>query len=408
MMFMYSRWLAPTLKFEKPYVRILFGARQTGKSTLLRNLLNAPDVDIDLAEPGQRSRYLARPELLTQECLALPTRREPYIVFIDEAQNVPALFDAVQHLYDRHKQKFRFILSGSSARKLRLLGSNLLPGRALVSHLHPLMLLEQGQGFSESMILPIDGEISVPNFPKRDLVDHLAFGDLPGIVLADEQDRAELLRSYAYVYLEEELRREALIKDWATFSRFLRLAASEAGNIINYAHVANEAGISAPTVKSHYQLLEDIFIGIAVQGFSGSKRKQLLSAPRFLFFDMGVRNAAAELPIDKKTVAANPGPIFEQWVGLELYRRLRYQGRGTLLHYRTKGGAEIDYIVDTGDELIPVEVKWTENPSATDARHVRSFLDDHSRKAKKGFIVCRCPKPLQIDDAITAIPWERI
>jgi predicted AAA+ superfamily ATPase len=104
-------------------------------------------------------------------------------------------------------------------------------------------------------------------------------------------------------------------------------------------------------------------------------------------------------------VRANPGPLFEHWVGGELYKRLRYRGSGTLSYLRTSGGMEIDFIVEDGDELFPIEVKWTERPSLSDARHLLTFMKDHPDRAKNGYIVCRCPWPLALSDTITAIPW---
>ncbi|MEK6606327.1 MAG: ATP-binding protein [Myxococcota bacterium] len=410
---MEGRWLARPLAaaLRRPYVHILFGARQTGKSTLLRSLLPSPALRIDLSEPGQRAAYLARPRTLVEECRALPRARRPHVVVVDEAQSVPALFDAVQHLYDTERARYRFVLCGSSARKLRRTGANLLPGRAVLHHLHALTLSERPSDVEEEGAtagvspLPLAGEVAGgPLFPRASLLERLTFGELPGIALAPRGDRAAVLRAYAYVYLEEELRREALIKDWAPFARFLRLAAVESGQIVNYARISREAGVSMPTVKSYYDLLEDMFVGFRVPAFSGSARKHVLSTPRFCFFDLGVRHAAADLAVARDTVLANPGPVFEQWVGIELWKRLQYRGRGSLSYLRTKAGAEVDWIVDDGKRLIPFEVKWSENPSPVDVRHLRAFLAEQ-RRASHGYVVCRCSRPRRIADNVTALPW---
>jgi predicted AAA+ superfamily ATPase len=417
---MHGRWLTEPLRaaLAKPYVHVLFGARQTGKSTLLRELLPSVDLWIDLAHPGERARYLARPERLVEECQALAERAAgrrpgaPLTVVVDEAQSVPPLFDAVQHLYDADKRRYRFVLSGSSARKLRRTGANLLPGRSLLHRLYPLTLGERpasgARAGEAGTILPVTPSRSEAAFPAASLLDRLVWGDLPGVVLAPPEDRPELLRSYSDVYLEEELRREALIKDWPTFARFLRLAALESGQTTNYAKIASAAATSIPTVKSHYQLLEDMFVGFRVEAFSGSKRKQVLGTPRFYLFDLGVRHAAAELTNSVDTVLANPGPVFEQWVGMELWRRLQYLGRGQLTYLRTKGGLEVDFIVDAGDRLIPIEVKWTDSPTPADARHLRAFLDEKPKRAGTGYVVCRCPRPQKLADNVTALPWWAI
>lgn len=406
-----GRWLAGTLgaALRRPHVHVLFGARQTGKSTLLRALLPEAALWVDLSDPAQRSAYLARPERLVQECRALPGSRAAGTVVIDEVQAVPALFDAVQHLYDQDKKRLRFVLSGSSARKLRVGSANLLPGRAVLHRLHPLVLCERAPSEAKSAtmsVLPLRGEVSGgPPFPPADLIERLAYGELPGIALAPRPDRGALLRAYAYVYLEEELRREGLIKDWPAFARFLRLCALESGQLVNYAKIAKDAGVSAPTVKSHYQLLEDMFVGFHVPAFTGSARKAVLSTPRFLLFDLGVRHAAAELENNRDTVLANPGPLLEQWVGIELHKRLGYTGKGRLTYFRTKAGAEVDYVVEQGRTLTPIEVKWTDNPTASDARHLTAFLAEHREHAPRGYVVCRCERPRELAANVLAIPW---
>jgi predicted AAA+ superfamily ATPase len=415
----FGRWLAPRLgrALRRPYAHILFGARQTGKSTLLREIIGAADLWIDLADPGQRSTYLARPATFVEECLALARKRGPLRVVVDEAQAVPAIFDGVQHLFDTQGRRFRFILSGSSARKLRGSGANLLPGRAMLHRLVPLTPPERPApdgAPSGIRAARVDRGVILadftrgaggPPFPPTSLVERLTFGELPGIATAHEQDREALLRAYAFVYLEEELRREALIKDWAAFTRFLRLAALESGGIVNHASIASQAAISAPTVKSHYQLLEDMFVGVRVEAFSGSARKHVLSTPRFLLFDLGVRHAAAGLSVSRATVLADPGPVFEQWVGLELWKRLQYRGAGKLTYLRTKAGAEVDWIVEDGKKVVPIEVKWTDAPSSRDARHLRALLAELGPRAPEGYVVCRCERPRRLEDRVTAIPW---
>jgi predicted AAA+ superfamily ATPase len=410
-----GRWLAEPFgsALKRPYVHVLFGARQTGKSTLLRTLVSNAALWLDLSEPQQRSAYLAQPGRFVEECKALPRKRGPLLVVVDEVQTVPALFDAVQHLHDLDPKKFRFVLSGSSARKLRVAGANLLPGRAVFHHLHPLMSIErpaqESNGSVLRTILPLPGELDGgPPFPAAALADRLAYGELPGIALAAARDRGAVLRAYAYVYLEEELRREALIKDWSTFARFLRLAALESGQIVNYAKVAKDAGVSAPTVKSHYQLLEDMFVGFHLPAFSGSTRKHVLSTPRFYLFDLGVRHAAAGLENNRDTVLAAPGPLLEQWVGIELRKRVLYAGKGRLSYFRTKAGAEIDFVLEQGKRLVPIEVKWTDNPSRDDARHVSAFLAEHGSRAPRGYVVCRTERPREIAPNVTAIPWWQL
>jgi predicted AAA+ superfamily ATPase len=412
---MFGRWVEPLWKnrFRAPYVHVVFGARQTGKSTLLRTLLPEATVWVDFSRPAERAEYLRNPDLLVQRCQALRRARRPATVVVDEAQNVPAIFDAVHHLYDSDKRRWRFVLCGSSARKLRVTGANLLPGRNLVHRLYPLVLTERPstesvpkQAETTPLSMRSRSAMSELLFPATELFERLIFGELPGIAVAARAQRADLLRAYTLVYLEEELRREALVKNWPAFARFLQLAAAESGQMINYARISRDAGVSLPTIKAYYQLLEDLFIGFRVTAFSGSPRKSLLSTERFFFFDVGVRNAAAELPLATAAVRANPGPLFEQWVGIELWKRLQYLGGGKLHYLRTKAGAEVDFIVARGGRLTPIEVKWTERPSAGDARHLSTFLDEHPRRARKGWLICRCSAPLALTDRVTALPWS--
>jgi uncharacterized protein len=414
--YMYRRWIETLWqrKFSSPYVHLVFGARQTGKSTLLRKLLPDAAVWLDFSRPAERAEHLRHPDLLIQRCRALPRGRRAATVVVDEAQNVPAIFDAVQHLYDADKRRWRFVLCGSSARKLRTTGANLLPGRSLLYHLYPLLLAERPPAHESEgrerppspLPMPAREAAADSRFPTADLIERLTFGELPGVAIAARDKRANLLRTYALVYLEEELRREALVKNWPAFARFLQLAASEAGQMINYAGISREAGVSLPTVKTYYQLLEDMFIGFRVTAFSGSRRKSLLSTERFCFFDVGVRHAAAETPIETAAVRAHPGPIFEQWVGIELWKRLQYLGNGRLQYLRTKAGAEVDFIIVHGGRFTPIEVKWTEHPSLADARHLLTFLDEHPKQAKRGYLICRCSHPLALADRVTALPWH--
>lgn len=411
---MFSRWveLMWKKKLAAPYAHLVFGARQTGKSTLLRKLLPEAAVWLDFSRPAERAEYLRNPDLLVQLCRALPRSRRPATVVVDEAQNVPAIFDAVQHLYDSDKRRWRFVLCGSSARKLRVTGANLLPGRSLVHRLYPLLLMERPP--PDSGIVRAEAPLPMPRraeaearwFPATELLERLTFGELPGVATAARAHRDDLLRGYTVVYLEEELRREALVKNWPAFARFLQLAAAESGQMINYAGISREAGVSLPTVKTYYQLLEDMFTGFRVTAFSGSPRKSLLSTERFFFFDVGVRNAAAELPLEAAAIRANPGPVFEQWVGIELWKRLQYLGGGKLHYLRTKAGAEVDFIIARRGRLIPIEVKWTEHPTPGDARHLLTFLDEHPKRARHGYVICRCAAPLALTDRVTALPWS--
>ena len=409
-----DRWIRVDLKsqFAKPFVHIVFGARQTGKTTLIHEIIPEPALHYNLADPEERTRLMADPGIFRRECEALPKNNAPKIIFVDEAQRVPDIFDAVQVLYDIDKKRWRFILCGSSARKLRKAGTNLLPGRCMLHRMYPLILAERpAVRQSKTAITPL---MEIPNrnklisqFPPADIEERLAFGELPGIVLLDEDDRGTILKSFTTAHLEEEIRKEALVEDWGAFIVFLRLAASESGCMINFTAISQQVGLSQPTVKSYYQLLEDMFIGFRLPAFKKSPRKNLLSTPRFFFTDVGICQAARGITPGRDIILSNPGRYFEQWVIAELWKRVQYAGNSQLHYFCTKDGAEIDAILESENKIIPIEVKWTNHPSRKDARHLIRFIEE-TKDATHGYIICRCHRPQKITDNITALPWYHL
>ncbi len=365
---------------------LLLGPRQTGKTTLVAAL--EPDVLLNFLRPEIRQRYERAPHLLGAEVEVLAPRsreRRPLVV-LDEVQRVPDLLNVVQDLVDRRLA--RFVLTGSSARKLRRGGGvNLLPGRLLPVRLDPLSLAEH-----------------VPATLETALLD----GSLPGIALeADAATRDEDLRAYTTLYLEEEVRAEALVRNLGRFSRFLQLAALEAGNISHFRGIAQELGVSHTTVAGYYEILEDCLIAERIDPLSDSRtRKKLTKSPRYLFFDLGVRRAAAE---EGRHVRASVlGTLFEQFVGLELLRATRQTAGGLRLRFwRDPDGPEVDWVVEGDDRWLPVEVKWSQAPTERDAKHLQTFLDEYP-KAREGVVVCRTPRRFKLAARVTAVPWQEI
>lgn len=402
----YPRWLYTALAGSSSVgkVRLIFGARQTGKSTLMHRLVTAKSVYINLQERGNRLNLERSPSIFTQQLRAREEKR--ISVFVDEIQKVPALLDEVQYLFDEHPDRFDFFLTGSSARRLRVSSANLLPGRSHLYHLCPLILPER-KGRRTSRIFPLGPlEHFEPGFPTVKLEECLLYGNLPGVSLESVESRARTLESYVEVYLEEEIRREALVRNMGAFQQFLELAAAESGHIINLTALSQEAGVPVATLRTFYQVLEDTFTGYRIPAFGVRGRKRVLTTPRFLFFDLGVRNAAARFAFSDTLVRTQAGQLFENWVGLELIHRCLYAGRSFRVSFwRTAYQAEVDYILETPGEVIPIEVKWTETPRETDARHLKQFLSAYSDNAKRGYIVCRCPEALQITENIQAVPW---
>jgi predicted AAA+ superfamily ATPase len=385
---------------SKPKVTLVLGARQTGKSTLLNHSIGGGDrtFSINLQDRRLRRRYEADEGLLIRE-LAAATGVNA--VLIDEIQKVPALLDDVQFLYDRDPRRFRFYLTGSSARQLKRKSANLLPGRVHSHVLSPVLQAEQ----RECEILPVKRPKG-PGFATRPLEDCLIFGNLPGLYQEERSSWAQTLTAYAELYIENEIRQEHVVEEMGAFVRFLRLAALESGQCVNFTKLAGAVGVAANTLRNFYQVLEDTYVGLRIQPF-GRSRRRILQAPRFLMFDLGVRHVLADLPLNADLLKLDAGHIFEQWVLAELFYRCRYLGKGYgVSTWQTTTGAEVDAIVETPGEAIPVEVKWTESPSPHDARHVETFLALHSKLSHRGYVVCRCPRQQQLTDHVTAIPWN--
>jgi len=388
-------------------VRLLFGARQTGKSTLLRTIAPTGALVINLQDPRERMRYERSPGALASELEARHERR--LVVCVDEVQKVPALLDDIQYLDDRFPARFEFFVTGSSSRKLRAGAANLLPGRAHSYHLLPVIGPERASSPKSTVLPAFKPVAAVSGFPAAAIEDLLVWGSLPGVTSEPVARRTFTLTTYAEVYLEEEIRREAVVRDVGAFARFLTLAAVESGRVMNLTALSQESGVPVATIRNFYQVLVDTFVGYWISPYGHSGRKEVLSTPRFLFFDLGVRNAAADVPLSRDLLKTQAGPLFEQWVLLELMARTMYLGRGYQVHFwRTRHGAEVDAVVATPTGDIPIEVKWTDKPRPTDARHLELFLDTYAARAKRGFLVCRVPRAAKLTERVTAIPWQEI
>ena len=419
-MLYYRRYLETVLAgaVSRNKVRLLFGARQTGKTELLRHLLPEEDTRFyNLQDAEERRRFEADPGAFGRSVRALP--RSFRNVIVDEIQKVPALLDEVQALYDAQPRRWQIYLTGSSARKLRVRSSNLLPGRSHVYHLYPVSLWETGRTNAGGRISPVIRarksrrtdlpEPGAPSFPEQDLSRILRLGCLPGVRGERAAAAHMTLQSYVSNYLEEEIRRESLIRDMGPFLVFLRLAAIESGRPVNVSKLSQESGVPASTLKNFYQVLADTFAGYWIAAYGRPSRKRLLTTPRFLFFDVGVRNAAAGLSLESRLSEAEAGPLLEQFVGQELVARAGYLGRTHRVSFwRTSYGAEVDYVWEGPREDIPIEVKWTARPRPTDARHLETFLDELPDRARRGILVCRCDRPEQLTDRVQAIPWQEL
>ena len=363
---------------------LLLGPRQTGKTTLINKY--KADLEITLLISKVRRQYEVDPDQLIREVKALKrNNNRPPLIIIDEVQKVPALMDAIQYLID--KTLGQFILTGSSARKLKHNSNiNLLPGRVIQLRLDPFSL-------EELSFLP-----SIENF--------LLYGSLPAIFLEpDLSIREEELDSYVDLYLEDEVRAEAIVRDIGAFENFLRLASIESGNLINFDKISQDIGVARTTIAAYYQILEDCLIIERIEPYTTSKtRKKLIKSPKYLFFDLGLRRLAAK---EQPTLPQKYlGSLFEQFIGLELIRFSRQQNSKISVHFwRDSAGPEVDWVLRRNDELLPIEVKWTDKPSLRDAKHLELFLNEYP-KTDKGYIVCQVSHNQVLSNNIEAISWK--
>ncbi|MFQ5641387.1 MAG: ATP-binding protein [bacterium] len=386
-------------------MRLIFGARQVGKTVLMNNVIPEDRAILYNLQDASVRRLLERdPSVFARELQALP--RGITHVLVDEIQKIPALLEEVQFLYDQDKTRFQFFLTGSSARKLRGHSANLLPGRSHVYHLFPVALCEEADRVSRlAAVQAGQGQ----SFPQKTLHSKLILGNLPGVREEPLVSAQETLSAYVDNYVEEEIRKEAIVRNTASFSVFLQLAALESGRQVNLTKMSQESGIAVSTLKNYYQVLIDTFLGYWLLSYKKSTRRRLLTTSAFYFFDLGVRNTAAELTLNEALLSTVGGQLLEHLVGLELIQKAAYLGRGYKVSFwRTVSGAEVDFIFETPVEDIPIEVKWTDNPTHRDARHVKKFLELNAERAKRGFVVCRVPRAQQLSDDVVAIPFEQL
>jgi len=367
---------------------MLLGPRQTGKTTFVREGLK-PDIEISFAKVSDRLRYEKEPRLLEFEIqAAIQSSKKPLLIFIDEVQKVPAIMDTVQYVIDNRQAQF--ILSGSSARKLKNgKDLNLLPGRVVTYTLSPFTYQE------------------IPSV-HMELQEFLLYGSLPGIALTKgNADKEKDLYSYVTTYLEDEIRSEAVVRNVGHFAQFLQIAAGESGKQINMTKLSQDVGVAATTINSYFKILVDCLIAHAIEPVTESiTKRRLIKSTRYLFFDMGVRRACANE--GTKLPAKLLGELFEQYVGLQLLSYINLIDRSIKLRYwRDSAGPEIDYVLERDRTYIPIEVKWNESPNMQDAKYLEKFMHEYAN-ASKAYIICRTPKEYVMGDNknIHVIPWQ--
>jgi len=346
--------------------------------------LSPKDLYINLLPQQTYFTYLRNPAIFRQEVLAHQKKVGQFTCVIDEIQKLPLLLDEVHDLIENHK--IRFILTGSSARKLKRGAANLLAGRANTYHLYPLTSTELGDDF--------------------DLERALRIGCLPYLWSQElsQEDQNEFLRSYSDVYLREEIQAEGIVRQIAPFARFIEIAANNDGEIVSYSKIARECGVSVKTVQGYYQILEDTFLAYRMDPWGKSLRKRLVAHPKYYWFDTGVTNALCH-----HFSTLNPevrGRRFEQFVILQLVALNAYHRWGLeFFFWRTNTGVEVDIIIARAQKpIVAVEIKSTLSTTKLETYGLREFQSEY--QDVPGYVVCPIDRPRLLAHNIEALPWQ--
>lgn len=361
----------------------LFGPRQVGKSTLLEKIPSL--IYIDLLDTEEQLAFNKTPSMLIDR---VKTFTGSGTVIIDEIQRVPKLLDVIHKLMEE-RPELQFVMSGSSARKLRHGASNLLGGRALYKTLNPLVLEEMAETFN--------------------LDDVLAFGSLPRIWTTlkngDERLVAELLRSYVITYMKEEIKSEALVRNLQGFQNFLDVAAAQFAEQVNLSGISRDCQVAYATVREFYAILEDTLMGFFLYPYIRGIRKRMSHQPKFYFFDNGVTRAILG-SVKTRPTAIELGRLFEQWFILEVQRINEYLEKDWKLYFwRTSHGAEVDLIIEAnGKPLAAIECKYKKTIGISDLSGLASFHDNFSNVPC--FIVAPIKYPMKLGFTDVVAPSE--
>jgi predicted AAA+ superfamily ATPase len=374
----FDRLLARTIA-RSPKSVLLLGPRQTGKSTLMRRL--DPDLEINLAHEATFLELAQNPRWLDERLAAA----RPKTVFIDEVQRLPRLLNTIQAILDQGAGKPpRFLLTGSSARKLRRGRANLLPGRIHSFELGPLCAAECDY--------------------KLDLTSALSTGTLPGIYSeTNATDRKKTMRTYAATYLKEEIQAEALTRNIEGFARFLPVVAACAGSFLDLSKLASAAMVPRQTALRFFEILEETLIIHRTAAFAKSDRRRLLQHPRYFFFDNGVLNALLA------NFTASPdriGVLFEHLLFSQM--RTLASARDVempISSYRTEHGAEVDFVVEPGRVPWAVECKASHQVGRSDLRGLASFAE--IIKGKHRAVIAYLGSVPRIVDGVEVLPWQQ-
>jgi uncharacterized protein len=359
------------LNLPKEKSAFLWGPRKTGKTYwITHNLKDA--LMIDMLKTDVFAEYASRPYLLRERY-----QNHKGLIVIDEVQKVPQILDEIHWLIENNKN-LSFLLTGSSARKLKRNQANLLGGRAWKRNMFPLSFLE------------------VTGF---DLERVMQTGLLPPHYLSSYPD--EELRAYVADYLKEEIASEALTRQIPAFSEFLRVAAISSSELINYLNIARETGVSHKTVRTYFDILEDTYIGSRLAPWKKSKNRRMIITEKFYMFDVGVANYLARRK--PKKGSSEFGKSFEHYILMEIKAYIGYKNPDLPISFwRTSGGREVDFIL--GEKDVAIEVKSSARVHKKDTQSLLALMEDGP--VKKSCIVCLEKEPRQIHKDIEVLPWK--
>jgi uncharacterized protein len=353
----------------------IFGPRGTGKTQWLKHhLLEQAHTYIDLLDPLTYRTLKAKPEILREK---IPPKNTDWIV-IDEVQKIPELLDEVHRLIEHEAQ--RFILTGSSARKLKRDGVNLLAGRAIQYHMHPLILQELNQAFN--------------------LEHALTLGMLPATYTYD--DPVGYLTTYIDIYLREEVTQEGLTRNISAFARFLEVASFSQGAIINATEIAREVGVNRQVIQNYFSILNDLLLAHMLPAFTKKAKRRLITTSKFYYFDVGVYTQLRPKGIlDAPSEIAGMGLetlFFQSLLALIDYHRLNYQ----VYYWRTTTGTEVDFIVYGEEKLFAFEIKHSQTITPKMLHGLKQFKQDYPMAEL--YIVYTGQEVLYLANKITALP----
>ncbi len=362
----------------------LFGPRQTGKTTLINALFQKNVWKVNLLWTDSFLKYSKNPQLFRLEAEEKIKHEQIRYIFVDEIQRVPNLLNEVHYLMEAYPA-CQFIMTGSSARKLRRGGVNLLAGRAFERFLFPFVYHELNE--------------------KISLDEVLKFGTLPPLVDKNVTQKEEILSAYVNTYLREEIQAEGIARNIGGFSRFLDVAAQQFTELLNFSSIARDCALPVRSVQSYYEILEDTLIGFRLESWRKSVRKRLRAHAKFYFFDNGVTNAINAM-LSASINGFFKGKLFEQFIIQEVFRAVKYSlSESRIYYWRTNHGAEVDLIiVKHGEVSAAIEIKSSPVISGAHLSGLRTFRQEN--EGVPLFVVATNDETYEID-GIRILPWQK-